>query len=506
MGRNAYVDTLIQIAQDEYNTYGSLKESDLNLLKRIYFYCDTLEIKRPSQISKFQWSATFVSWCIHQAGTTAKEFKFSVRHTIFVHWAIQNAKAKNGLFWGHPITNYAPLEGDLIHYNQPGGKLTFKDVEAKDTGHSHSAIVVRIETQGGKRYAVTIGGNEGDSVGESRHELGHNGKLVQRTKQSYISVIENRKTASSSPMLMAASALAVAAPAGAAAVAQAGGLTPAFRGHGTFIYDTPATIKEYGSGANLIAALKELGMSHIWVRIHGTTAYDTGKKATIKNFINAARAQNIAVAGWGWNQGVSASGDAKLALAELKYFGLSDYIADIEQGHHNADWTVKEIVEYCSLIRKDLSGSFGITTFPLIDWHEPALMQAALPYVDMFNPQVYWFNFPNAKMRKQFKRPDGSQYGLDDPVQYAELCLDRWDKLMGQTPRAIVMSGQAYWKEGGLPQSEAEEKLDAFVSTFGSYDRIVGLNWWHFGGGAAMSHGMYAALKAAKLDAKPYKP
>ena len=74
-------------------------------------------------------------------------------------------------------------------------------------------------------------------------------------------------------------------------------------------------------------------------------------------------------------------------------------------------------------------------------------MKAALPFVDMFNPQVYWHHFPNKKMVKQFKRPEGTPYGQDSAASYADLCLDRWDKLMGDTPKDIVITGQA-WDRG----------------------------------------------------------
>jgi hypothetical protein len=50
----------------------------------------------------------------------------------------------------------------------------------------------------------------------------------------------------------------------------------------------------------------------------------------------------------------------------------------------------------------------------------------ALPFVDMFNPQVYWFRFPNKKMVKEFRRPNGPRYTIGNATSYATLCLDRW--------------------------------------------------------------------------------
>jgi hypothetical protein len=133
-------------------------------------------------------------------------------------------------------------------------------------------------------------------------------------------------------------------------------------------------------------------------------------------------------------------------------------------------------------------------------------MQAALPFVDMFNPQVYWFHFPNKKMLKQFKRPNGKPYTADNAAEYAELCLDRWDHLMGASPKDLVLTGAAYWGEGSPPLSrtEAEEKLEEFLAGWNRFGRVSGLNWWHFGGEKAMSHRMLEAISSAKLGHKPY--
>ena len=175
-------------------------------------------------------------------------------------------------------------------------------------------------------------------------------------------------------------------------------LPNSFRNHGTYIYKVPATIADYGGSQLAIEAMRKAGMSHAWVRIHAQTAYGAPEKAAIAGFIAALKAAEIAVAGWGWCQGSDPLADARLAVKESQHFGLTDYIADIEHGVHNANWTPKEIEKFCDHVRNNITGGFGVTAFPLIDWHEPELMTAALPYVDMFNPQVYWFNHPNKKM------------------------------------------------------------------------------------------------------------
>ncbi|MBR0694452.1 hypothetical protein [Bradyrhizobium lablabi] len=285
------------------------------------------------------------------------------------------------------------------------------------------------------------------------------------------------------------------------------GSSKAFRKHGTYVYDVAATIARYGTAALTIEAMQEAQMTHAWVRIHGQSAYPVATKRVIGAFIDQVMKVGIAVAGWGWCQGSDPEADARLAVRETASFGLSDYIADIEEGVHNSHWSVATIGGFCTRVRSGVGGSFGITTFSLIDWHEPGLMKAALPFVDMFNPQVYWHHFPNKKMVRQFKRPDGTAYSQDRAFDYADLCLDRWEKLMGDSPKDIVITGQAYWGEGvpAFSEGDAEDKVDEFLVGWAGYRRVIGLNWWHFGGSQSMSHRMRNDINKAKLGAKPYK-
>jgi hypothetical protein len=282
-------------------------------------------------------------------------------------------------------------------------------------------------------------------------------------------------------------------------------ISNSFRKHGTFIYGASDTINDYGSTSLLVAAMQRAGMTNAWVRIHGTNRYPSAERKIIQALVGEMQNSGINVAGWGWCQGASVQSDIRLAVNESKFFGLTDYLADIENGVNNSNWSATEIQTFCTAVRSGIGGSFGITTFPLIDWHEPELMQAALSSVDLFAPQVYWFNFPNAKMTKEFQRPDGTTYSTNDPAQYADLCLDRWEQLIGASAKGLVLTGQAYWGESGFTQQTAELKLEGFLGDWSGFNRIVGLNWWHFGGGQAMSHRMLEAITGAQLSQKSYK-
>jgi hypothetical protein len=280
-------------------------------------------------------------------------------------------------------------------------------------------------------------------------------------------------------------------------------LPRAFSRHGTFVYDAAATIADYGNVQNTVDAMVRAGMQHAWVRVHGTQAHGAAGGVVLQKLIDALQTADIAVAGWGWCQGVNSVAESRLALRELARYGLSDYIADIEHGTHDAQWSESEIQDFCARVREQLRGAFAISTYALIDWHEPQLMQAALEYVDAFAPQLYWFSFPNKKMADQFQRPDGARYRVNDAGEYAELCLDRWTRLSASSRKPLIMTGQAYWGEGNSQQS-AEGKLDEFIAHWSRFERIVGLNWWHFGGVSGMSHAMLERITNARLGERTY--
>ena len=116
---------------------------------------------------------------------------------------------------------------------------------------------------------------------------------------------------------------------------QTGSLSDTFRAHGTFIYDTPATIADYGSVQNTVghAARRHEARVNSHSRHPGLRIVDRGPDQELCDAIDAA---GIAVAGWGWCQGANSAAEAKLAIKELKRYGLSDYVADIEHGTDNA--------------------------------------------------------------------------------------------------------------------------------------------------------------------------
>src|SRR5262245_60439856 len=159
-----YVQKLVAIASAEFDAFHELDETDEPLLSRIGFYCEEIGIDRPRSIEEFPWSATFISWCVKAAGAAPAEFKFSPTHAVFVKAAIANADTESGVFRARPVDAYAPKIGDIVHRNRNGGRITYKQARSRSNYESHSAIVVDLVERNGAKFAITIGGNEGNSI------------------------------------------------------------------------------------------------------------------------------------------------------------------------------------------------------------------------------------------------------------------------------------------------------------------------------------------------------
>ncbi len=189
---SAFAMKLAGVAQEQHDKFHLMNEGDPPLCKQIKKYSTDLHLG-PTDCVKEAWSAIFVSWCVMTAGATATEFKFSKAHSVFVHQAIQNATKGVGVFRGFEISAEAPGVGDIIQNNREGNKFDFAFAKANADYHSHSAVVVEVghDAEGG--FALTIGGNEGNSIRQTVVRLTPQGFVQQRKKNPFICVIKNLK-------------------------------------------------------------------------------------------------------------------------------------------------------------------------------------------------------------------------------------------------------------------------------------------------------------------------
>ncbi len=144
------------------------------------------------------WSAAFISWVARRAGPAYARFKFSQRHSEFVHDAIQARilGLADRPFWGYRRSEQRPALGDIVQKNAKGGAISYDYAENHSRYSSHSDVVVEV-TAG---VARVIGGNVGDTVSMRRvndagddiqeYELDASGFL--RDGQGVIALLKNR--------------------------------------------------------------------------------------------------------------------------------------------------------------------------------------------------------------------------------------------------------------------------------------------------------------------------
>lgn len=186
-----FASQLANIAKDQHFRFHQIDENDLPLSDQIKRYWVDLGFDFPGL--EVPWSAVFVSWCLKQAGANKNEFSFASAHAKFVYKAIDNKIKNLGVFRAWKTSEYAPRIGDIIQNNRGGNTFDYVYASAHRDYPSHSVIVVETGVDSNGRYALTIGGNESDSIRSKIVRTDFNGIIVQRTNSPFICVIQNLK-------------------------------------------------------------------------------------------------------------------------------------------------------------------------------------------------------------------------------------------------------------------------------------------------------------------------
>jgi hypothetical protein len=187
---------LVAIAREQYQRYHGMHEANEPLRSRIIGYYNELQAHAGGgfvfeSTTKVPWSAVFVSWCVMKAGVTHDVFHFSKQHSVYIHRAIARAQAvPQEIYPALDARTYAPEPGDIIHWNREGGGLSYADAAGKSDYPSHCVIVVDVGQDSEGPCAITVGGNQSQSVGRTRLPLSANGRLVARSEDPYISIIK----------------------------------------------------------------------------------------------------------------------------------------------------------------------------------------------------------------------------------------------------------------------------------------------------------------------------
>ncbi|REG59308.1 hypothetical protein B0G80_2044 [Paraburkholderia sp. BL6669N2] len=255
---------------------------------------------------------------------------------------------------------------------------------------------------------------------------------------------------------------------------------PALSGKGMYIYTCDKVVSAFNHNERDAAqAMKDMGLQHVWVRIHGNGYVgdrDGADRKKMHLFLDAVQTAGLAVAGWGWCQGENPGKEASLTKKALKEFGLDTFVADIEQGVSSSNWTPTEIHDYLAGVKDTASGGLALTSHGFIDWHDPAVLKPAEDFVDAMNPQAYWYgSFPSQKMVNAISKP--AAYELKNSADYGRLCVDRYTTWYH---KPVILTGQAY-PEDAFSADDVEKKLVEFQQGFDAWGSIVALNFWHLG-------------------------
>jgi hypothetical protein len=182
-----FASNVASVALAQHDAFHLIDESDEPLTSQIAEYWQAVGQTFPGVSTA--WSAVFISFCVKTAGATSNEFEFSAAHAKFVHDAINNPRA----FRGFKITEQAVHVGDIIQNNRGGNAFDFTFAKNNDGYFSHSAIVISRGVDANGKFAITVGGNESDSIRRKRVQLNDDGTIRQRTDNSYICLLKNQK-------------------------------------------------------------------------------------------------------------------------------------------------------------------------------------------------------------------------------------------------------------------------------------------------------------------------
>lgn len=187
---------LVAIAREQYQRYHGMHEANEPLRSRIKAYWDELRAEAGNDFiftstTAVPWSAVFVCWCLQKAGVTHGQFHFSPQHSVYIHAAIARANgAPPQIYPAVDASTYSPQVGDIIHWNRSGGAMTYAGAANDADYPSHCVVVVELGQNSEGPCAITVGGNEGQSVGQNKLPLSANGRLVARSDDPYISIIK----------------------------------------------------------------------------------------------------------------------------------------------------------------------------------------------------------------------------------------------------------------------------------------------------------------------------
>jgi len=168
-------------------------------------------------------------------------------------------------------------------------------------------------------------------------------------------------------------------------------------GKGMMIWQIPNC--ESGNVTTIANMAAAGGFSHILIKIaDGSYAYNRDKTTgadLIPPLVSALRAKGIGVWGWHYIYGVNPTGEASIAISQMKKYGMDGYVIDAEAEFEKSGMTTAAST-YMSALRAGLpSTPIALCSFRWPTYHPSFPWKAFLDKCDLNMPQVYWMSAHN---------------------------------------------------------------------------------------------------------------
>ena len=169
--RSNFKKKIVKLANDELKKWQGKKEGNNTTIQELrnYWKQGAGVTASDNYYINNAWSAAFISWIMKTAGAGDK-FKYSARHSEYIHAAKQHRKNNVKTFQAFRKNEQPVKVGDLICYPRQAG-VTY---DTPGNYYAHCDLITEIKNG----TAVTIGGNVSDTVKKSTYNLDTDSKVT----------------------------------------------------------------------------------------------------------------------------------------------------------------------------------------------------------------------------------------------------------------------------------------------------------------------------------------
>ena len=221
-------------------------------------------------------------------------------------------------------------------------------------------------------------------------------------------------------------------------------------GKGMMIWQIPNC--ESGNVTTIANMASAAGFSYIMIKIaDGSYAYSKNT-SLLPSLVTALRAKGISVWGWHYVYGSSPSGEAAIAISQMKKYSMDGYIIDAESEYESTSMATAAST-YMTALRAGLpSTPIALCSFRWPSYHQAFPWKVFLAKCDYNMPQVYWMSAHN-------------------PAYQLDKCLTEFKAISPYVP--IIPTGPAFYESSWSPTTSE-------VTAFLNEAKNLGMTGAHF--------------------------